>query len=342
MRTASLGFMLPVLLTMAAPAVAAEVAGDLDVSVRYRATGGADMPGLTLTASKAVSGILATVERIDGPTTIFKVGAMKAGESRTLSVTQEPGRAFYRAIVRHAGQRKPTEITYSAAVAHPFDLTVKGEDVDLPAGRIGMSTTGKVQRLELTMTGEDGTTLLRREVNMDLPSGRPDSLTFPPPAARVLRVEIAAYDPEGFAKTVEFTPVVLEVPHDEVNFEFNRSDIGPTEVPKLARALAAVHEALDKLGTQIRLRLYVAGYTDTVGDRAYNQGLSESRAASLATWLKAQGLRVAVCSQGFGEDALAVPTPDETPEPRNRRSLFVLAGQSPSMNAFPRGNWTCR
>ena len=33
-----------------------------------------------------------------------------------------------------------------------------------------------------------------------------------------------------------------------------------------------------------------------------------------------------------------VPTPDETPEPRNRRSLFVLAGQSPSMNAFPRGN----
>ena len=339
MRTTAL-MLVPFLLAMALPATAAEDAG-IEVSVRYRATGGTDMPGITVIATKALTGVNATIERIDGATTAFKIGTMKAGETRSLSVAQEPGRAYYKAVVHHAGQRQPTEMAWSSAVAQVFDLSVKGEDVDLAAGHIGMAATGKVQRLELRLTGEDGATLFNRSMRMDLPSGRPTSLDFPPPAAPVVKVEIAAYDENDFVKAVEFTPVVLEVPHDEVNFAFNKSDLTPAEEPKLEKALAAIHEALDKLGKQVKLRLYVGGYTDTVGDKAYNQNLSEARAGSLAAWLHAHGLRVGVCSQGFGEEVLAVDTPDETPEPKNRRSLFVLAGQSPSMKAFPRGNWRC-
>ncbi len=331
----------PILLAATVPAFAADDAGALEVTVRYRSTGGADMPGITLTASKAVTGIRAEVERIDGATTVFKVGAMKPGERRNLSVSQEPGRAYYRAVVTYAGQKQPSEVAWSSAVAQPFELDVKGDDVDLLAGHIGMAATGKVKRLQLRLTGEDGATLFDRSLRMDLPSGRPESLDFPPPTARVLKVEIAAYDENDFVKSVEFTPIVVEVPHDEVNFENNKSDILPAEEPKLDRALAGIQDALDKLGKQVRLRLYVGGYTDTVGDKAHNQALSEARAGSLASWLRAHGLKVGVCSQGFGEDVLAVQTPDETPEPKNRRSVFVLAGQSPSMNAFPRGNWKC-
>ncbi len=326
---------------LVAPAARGEVVGDLEISVRYRATGGADMPGLTLTAAKALNGVRVSIERIDGETKVFKVGSMKEGESRDLRVTQEPGRAYYKAEIMYAGLKAPSVLTWSSAVARAFDLSVRGEDVDLDAGRIAMRVTGDAQRLELVMQGEDGAPLLRREVRMDLPSGRPESLTFPPPTVRVGRVEVTAYDENGFTRSVEFTPILIEVPHDEVTFEFDRSDILPVEEPKLDRALVAVHDALDRLGKQIRLRLYVGGYTDTVGSREYNQGLSEARAAALATWLKAHGLRVPVCSQGFGEDVLAVDTPDETREANNRRSLFVLAGQSLMTKQFPRGNWKC-
>jgi outer membrane protein OmpA-like peptidoglycan-associated protein len=334
--------LLTFLLLAALPAMAEDIPGALDVSARYRATGGTDQPGLTLTATRSVSGVVVTIEQIDGPVTTVKVGSLKAGESRKVSVRQEPGRAYYRAEVAYSGQVKPYEITWSSAVAQQFEISVKGEDVDLSAGRIALAITGKAHRVELKMTGEDGAILFKRELRLDSPSGRPDSLDFQPPTAIVTHVEITAYDENDFAKAVEFTPVVVDVPHDEVNFESGKSAVLPAEEPKLDRALAAIHEALEKLGRQVKLRLYVGGYTDTVGGREYNQGLSEARAGSLAAWLVSHGLKVAVCSQGFGEEVLAVQTPDETDEPKNRRSLFVLAGQSPSMNSFPRGNWRCR
>ena len=44
--------------------------------------------------------------------------------------------------------------------------------------------------------------------------------------------------------------------------------------------------------------------------------------------------------QGFGEDALAVQTPDETAEARNRRAVYVLAASAPAVQkALPRSAW---
>lgn len=328
-------------LALAADATAAATVGALEVSARYRCTGGEDMPGLDLTAEGPVSGVVVTLERLDGPTKVCKVGSMKAGEVKRCLMPQDPGRQYYRASVAVGGVAKPYEVAFSSAVSHPFDVSVRGEDVDLEAGRIALSVTGAAKKVVLTFWGEDGAVLLQQESRMDLPSGRPSSLNFPRPAAHVARVEIAAYEEEGFKKAVEFSPLVVEVPHDEANFEFGKSDILPTEEPKLQRAMDEAHRILDTMGKMVRLRLYVAGYTDTVASRDYNQGLSEARAAATAKWLMAHGLRIPVCSQGFGEDVLAVKTPDETPEPKNRRSLYVLAAQGPEGPAFPRGNWIC-
>jgi outer membrane protein OmpA-like peptidoglycan-associated protein len=46
----------------------------------------------------------------------------------------------------------------------------------------------------------------------------------------------------------------------------------------------------------------VLGHTDATGSDAYNQGLSEQRAASVRSYLAAQGIDARrVLSQGFGE-----------------------------------------
>jgi outer membrane protein OmpA-like peptidoglycan-associated protein len=64
----------------------------------------------------------------------------------------------------------------------------------------------------------------------------------------------------------------------------------------------------------------VIGFTDTVGNLPYNQALSLSRASAIRDGLVRDGLdRRTISIVGRGKHDLLVPTPDQTPEPRNRR-----------------------
>ncbi len=71
-------------------------------------------------------------------------------------------------------------------------------------------------------------------------------------------------------------------------------------------------------------RVTVTGHTDTTGRAPYNQQLSERRADTVRAELVAAGVpadRIVVSGQG--ESDLAVPTPNNVDEPRNRRVLIA-------------------
>lgn len=71
-------------------------------------------------------------------------------------------------------------------------------------------------------------------------------------------------------------------------------------------------------------RFLIEGHTDTVGDRATNQALSERRAAEVVRYLVAHGIDAGrLQSVGRGQDGLLVPTSEQVPEPRNRRVHVV-------------------
>lgn len=75
----------------------------------------------------------------------------------------------------------------------------------------------------------------------------------------------------------------------------------------------------------------VTGYTDTTGSEAYNQKLSERRAAAVKAELVHQGVSAdEIATSGHGLNDLAVPTQSEVREPRNRRVLIVV-GASPGV-----------
>jgi OmpA-OmpF porin, OOP family len=93
-------------------------------------------------------------------------------------------------------------------------------------------------------------------------------------------------------------------------------------------------QILDNLGkalsnqTLTGYRFRIEGHTDTVGSREYNSALSELRAAAVVDYL-ANNFRVdrnRVEAIGMGKDGLLIPTPDQTPEPRNRRVQVVNLG----------------
>ena len=100
-----------------------------------------------------------------------------------------------------------------------------------------------------------------------------------------------------------------------------------------ALAPSAEH-VLNRLGqalTNPRLnasRFRIEGHTDTVGDEASNQTLSEQRAQAVAAYLEQKfGIEAArLETVGVGEKDLAVETPDETAEPRNRRVYIANLG----------------
>lgn len=91
---------------------------------------------------------------------------------------------------------------------------------------------------------------------------------------------------------------------------------------------------LDELGRALSssqlagYRFRIEGHTDTVGSAAYNLALSARRAQAVAEYVEHKfgvaGSRLEPI--GMGETALAVPTPDQTPEPRNRRVQIINLG----------------
>ncbi|TNE40717.1 MAG: OmpA family protein [Alphaproteobacteria bacterium] len=96
-----------------------------------------------------------------------------------------------------------------------------------------------------------------------------------------------------------------------IYFGFDRSDL--TDAARATvDAIAEYASGMD--GSSVSLR----GHTDSSGTSAYNQGLSQRRANSVASALAAAGVG-SVSSSWAGESELAVETGDGVREPLNRR-----------------------
>ena len=99
-------------------------------------------------------------------------------------------------------------------------------------------------------------------------------------------------------------------------------------------ATGSAIRSLDQLGqalstpTLAAYHFRIEGHTDTVGSADLNKSLSERRAEAVVSYLTSKYHIDASRLQaiGMGEDGLAISTPPNTPEARNRRVLVVNVG----------------
>lgn len=114
---------------------------------------------------------------------------------------------------------------------------------------------------------------------------------------------------------------VLNIPM--IYFDFDKSNIRPDAQVELEKVVAALNE-------YPQLKLNIRSHTDSRGNDAYNQALSQRRAASTLNYLVSKGINTnRLKSEGLGESELVnncsngVPC-SEADHQKNRRSEFIV------------------
>lgn len=92
------------------------------------------------------------------------------------------------------------------------------------------------------------------------------------------------------------------------------------------RYTAMLHEAIDVLKANPDVRISIDGHTDADGSDAYNQGLSERRAASVLDYFATEGGldRSRFVSRGYGESRPAAPNDTRENKAINRRVELTI------------------
>jgi len=120
------------------------------------------------------------------------------------------------------------------------------------------------------------------------------------------------------------TRAIRAVPKVNLYFGFDQAKLSNIAVRQIAALLGALK------GSHLhRYRFGLAGHTDSLGTKEYNQGLSERRAEAVKQWLVAGGIsKDRLMFVGFGEDRPIADNSNEEGRRYNRRVEIRTIGVS--------------
>lgn len=214
----------------------------------------------------------------------------------------------------------------------PIKVTYDAEHIDLDKRVLGFKPSRAVSEATIVVFGEDGGELGKGNATYSEAGGEWLTVTWHQASdARVMKLKLRVVAADGVATNVELIPWSVAVDHEDVNFATDSAVIDPSETAKLDASYAKIAEIVARSSKFLKMALFIAGHTDTVGPSDKNRALSQARALAIAKYLRHKGLAIPVVFGGFGEDVLRVKTPDNTDERANRRADYVLgpAGGAP-------------
>lgn len=298
---------------------------------------GKEKPAIILRPRAALKKVTIELTR-EGFKTTLKSGKIRAGGSKEIRFKQPVGVFDYQArfqVQWADGERSDFTTTFKITRVGELELKMGAGDVDMESRRMSFRITNPAKKAQLVILGAHGVRLDTIERTFDGANpGTELIIEWDEVDGDILRLDLTVTDVANFHVGMQVTPFSIDIPHDDVEFASGKHAINPAEEPKLRATLGHIHKALASHGTLLTLRLYIGGCTDTVGPKGSNQSLSERRARSISTWFRKNGVDIPTFYKGYGEERLAVSTPDDTDEPRNRRAEYVLSSLSP-----PGGGW---
>jgi outer membrane protein OmpA-like peptidoglycan-associated protein len=296
-----------------------------------------DKPAIRITAAQKVTDLRIELDRDDGKHFTLKGGALAKGQAVTLAIGDgAAGRASYKgtisAQVPGAAAWKE-QLTFDTMVRAPLKVGYDADHLDLDKRVLQFKPSRAVKSAELVVIGEDGKDLGTGSAEYDkAPADGWHAISWTQPdKTRVMMMKLRVVADDGTASNLELIPWSVEIEHEDVNFSTDSAKIEPGEDKKLDASLGKIAEVIKRGEKFMKMKLYVAGHTDTVGATAKNRKLSLDRAAAIASYFRKKGLRIPIAFAGFGEEVLKVKTADNTDERANRRADYVLgpAGGAP-------------
>ena len=295
-------------------------------------------PSFTVTVSSDVRGLRLVAREGRRAIVTRGLGNVRSGTTRVVGFRTTPGVHVY--TVELTGQtaegRARLSFETTVTASRGLQITLRKEDVDLERRSMRFTLSNPAGRAVLTIVDSAGGAL--HSATTDLRGAAPGStltVSWPALARAAGKLTIRAFDSSDSWTEMEVVPFSVEIPHEDVAFETASDAIRAAEEPKLETAYQRILAAVREHGADLQATLYVLGHTDTVGSNADNQRLSERRALSIARWFRRRGgLTIPVLARGLGETSLAVSTPDNTAEARNRRAQYIVAAQPPIAGAF--------
>jgi enamine deaminase RidA (YjgF/YER057c/UK114 family) len=229
-------------------------------------------------------------------------------------------------------------LTLEVAILPPLALSVKAEELDLDSRSLWLEASRPLSHVTLEAIGERGTVI--GDASTALDGMLRTEIRWTQRDGEVLQLRLVGTDAANTRGELVLSPWSYAIPHEDVVFASGEHAITAKEEPKLEQAWSELETVRKRYGDIVEMQLFVAGYTDTVGASSGNQALSERRAQAIARWFRNRGFSGTIWFQGFGEDALAVATADNTAEAANRRALYVVAAERPPLSTeLPRTAW---
>jgi outer membrane protein OmpA-like peptidoglycan-associated protein len=330
---------LPVLAALAflVPPLTAS-ADDIEVGLIAKGLLGKSKPALVLKANKAVKRAHAELKGA-GRTFHLSTDALKPGRSIDLPFDAPKGTNHFNGTLKVEfadGTGGEMPLNFDATVGGPPKIDVPYERLDLKASTLQLTMDADASKCEYSVLFDGKPDRNGVKEFSGEPAGTWLRVAWPPHGADdlVLRIALTCYDRDGYFTAIELFPWKLDIPHEDVTFATGKADIESGEAPKLDKALGDIDTAIRRYGRVVKVRLFVGGHTDTVGDNASNKALSLARARSIAAYFRKHGVTVPILYTGFGEDRLAVPTGDEVDERANRRAEYTIAVEEPIRTAW--------
>lgn len=131
---------------------------------------------------------------------------------------------------------------------------------------------------------------------------------------------------EEIAKEIPNAEVIHQEGEQGIVVNFNSKVLFGTDKSDLSdKSKTTIDDLAQILNKYPDTDLTIQGHTDSTGPDAYNQTLSEKRAASVASYLKDQGVKAErLTSVGFGETLPVADNATAEGRSENRRVSFVI------------------
>jgi len=303
-------------------------------------------PQVYLVANDSFRKVSLTCERSDGGTVNVSSSSVSKGKKITFDLKQPAGEFRYECEARGYYGSDEDEyfdlsFRFDAFLGGGLAIEVPRDEIDLKNKSLTARADRVVGSAHLAVITPDGP-IFDEDVDVGENAAGDDLwLEWSGGNSRdVLRLDVTLTDRWGFYSFENIFPWSLEIPHTDINFDTGQHAVRDDEKHKVDSAYKEAKDVFDRCSKYVEVRLYIAGYTDTVGPAGDNQGLSERRARSIAQEFRSRGFSGPLYYQGFGETGLAIATEDSVEMEANRRAMYILASRPPARSDnFPRGNW---